>query len=91
MVRLNFYTRPGCGLCDRLKAMLAQDLRAMGIELHDVNIADDPGLTEQFGFRIPVVTLDDRIILEGRPDEAQVRNAMQALKRELEGRPRPSR
>jgi glutaredoxin len=45
------YGKPGCCLCDDAKAAL----EAAGIGFREVNINRDPGLTAEYGIRIPVV------------------------------------
>lgn len=82
MADLLFYTRSHCGLCDRLKAMIDAILADDGrddLRLVAIDIDADPGLIEQFRFRVPVVMHDDAVILEGRPDEQEVRHALRVI------------
>ncbi len=78
-MELVFYTRGHCPLCDRLELMLAPRLKRAGAVLVKRNVDDDPDWEGQFGRRIPVLMLDDEVLMEGRPSEAQVNEAMTRL------------
>lgn len=59
---VTLYTRPGCGLCDAMKAGLEQ----RGYQVREVNIALDPELKRRYGSVIPVAELDGKEIARGR-------------------------
>jgi len=60
---ITLYTRPGCSLCDTMKA----GLRDRGYRVHEVNIDTDPELTRRFGHDIPVaVTADGTVVAKHR-------------------------
>lgn len=48
---LILYTREGCHLCDQVILML----REAGLGWQEVDIDEDPALTESYGLRVPVV------------------------------------
>ena len=52
---LTLYTRPGCSLCDTMKA----ELQRRGYQVREVNIDDDPALTRRYGLDIPVAVRPD--------------------------------
>ncbi len=82
MADLYFYTRRHCGLCDRLKGMIDAVIEHDGrddLKLIVIDIDGDPGLMEQFCFRVPVVVHEDAVLLEGRPDEQEVRQALASV------------
>lgn len=82
MTDLTFYTRENCKLCDRLKAMIHASLQAEGrsdVTLREEDIDADPGLIEQFRFRIPVVMHGDEILFEGRPEPDEVTAALRRI------------
>ena len=68
-------TRKNCHLCDEALAAL----RAIGVEpeLRDVD-ADDQ-LFALYDWRVPVVTVDGRVVAEGRIDLEAVRRALRAI------------
>ena len=43
---ITLYTRPGCSLCDKMKA----GLHDRGYRVREVNIDDDPELTRRYGW-----------------------------------------
>ncbi len=82
MADLLFYTKRNCGLCDRLWAMISSVIEEEGrddLSLVSIDIDGDPGLLEQFRFRVPVVVHEDAVLLEGRPDEQEVRQALASV------------
>lgn len=82
MADLEFYTKRSCGLCDRLKTLIedvCQSDQRDDLRIIEIDIAGDPGLTEQFRFRVPVVIVDGEVILEGRPEVEEVRSALDRI------------
>ncbi len=60
MTQVVLYTKPGCSLCDKVKAQL-NALRAMHwFELREVNILEDRAAYAEFCEQIPVVFIDGR-------------------------------
>ena len=82
-MQLILYTRDGCHLCERLEQLLAphlERLRQRGeVALIKRDIDDGHDWYEQYHARIPVLTCDDRVILEGRPEPLAVAMAMGTL------------
>jgi hypothetical protein len=62
------YTRRGCRLCEEAEDMLAALAPVGGVELVDVDTL--PDLQRRYGTRVPVLTADGAVVLEGRFDEA---------------------
>lgn len=57
-MKVNLYTTLGCHLCEQAHALLvALQQEGMAIEIDSIEIADSDELMEQYGIRIPVVTL----------------------------------
>lgn len=85
MTDLILYTRRGCGLCDRLRALIEQILEdedRTDLRIVDRDIESDPDLRDRFGERIPVVTHGGQVLLEGRPDAPRIREALSAIDEE---------
>jgi len=77
---LILYTRAGCHLCDRLVSLIAPLAKQPErFTLVHRDIEENGDWYEQFWSRIPVLTLDDRVLLEGRPSEAEVQRVMREL------------
>ena len=70
-------------LCDKLEGGIGQHLetlRTFGpVTLTKKDIATDPALFELYCYRIPVLTLNDRVILEGNPTPQEIELAFKAL------------
>ncbi|MCC7192986.1 MAG: glutaredoxin family protein [Phycisphaeraceae bacterium] len=77
------YSHAGCCLCDRLEEMitpyLAKQRKTGEVELLKRDIADDIAWFEAYRDRIPVLTLGNHVVLEGRPSEDDVRQAFAEL------------
>lgn len=79
-VTLTIYSRPGCHLCDDMKAVVKQVVRDVGsASINEVDISTDPALEALYGLEIPVLMIDGR-------KAAKYRVTEDALKRMLAGR-----
>jgi hypothetical protein len=56
---LILYTRPGCTLCDEMKAALV----GRGYAVREVNIDDDPELQRRYRWDIPVAVRQDGTVV----------------------------
>ena len=80
MIEVVLYTKPGCCLCDTVKAQLGK-LRAMQpFEFREVNILEDSDAFAKFQEEIPVVFIDGRKAFKYHLDE-------KAFLRRLNSRP----
>jgi glutaredoxin len=52
------YTREGCCLCERARALLLRLEQEYNLRVQVVDIAGDPQLLERYQFTIPVVVID---------------------------------
>ncbi len=69
---LILYSRPGCHLCDAMKAQLDQLCTRLEFELQVVDIAADAGLEQRYGHEIPVLYIDGRIAARHRVTDAEL-------------------
>jgi hypothetical protein len=70
-VELVLYTRPGCHLCDEMKAEIAR-ASLPRYELREVNIDTDPALVERFGQSIPVLAIGGHVAFKARLTRAEL-------------------
>ena len=71
------YGHDRCPLCARLEEMIAPHLaRIADAHLVKRDIHDEPEWMEAYGHRVPVLMLGERGLLEGRPSEDEVREAI---------------
>jgi len=82
---LTLYSRPGCHLCDDMKAVVQRVMQSSPpdrISIEEVDISTDPDLESRYGVEIPVLLVNGtkaakyrvtedhlRRILAGRNDE----------------------
>ncbi len=59
---VTLYTRPGCGLCNEMKA----ELERRGYQVYEVDIDQDPELKRKYGHDIPVAVLDGKVLAKHR-------------------------
>lgn len=66
MVRLTFYYKAGCWLCDHAEEMLNGFRERYDIRINKVAIDSDDDLYEMYRFDIPVFEFKDGSALHGR-------------------------
>ena len=71
-LELTLYTRPGCHLCDDLKATLLRLRRRQAFVLREVDISHDPALDRRYGHDIPVLLINGAEAARHRIDEADL-------------------
>ena len=70
MTEVVLFTKPGCCLCDTVKAQLGNLRRTHAFTYREVNILDDAEAHAKFREEIPVVFIDGRKAFKYRLDEA---------------------
>ena len=66
MVRLTFYYKEGCWLCDTAEELINGQRERYGIQITKIAIDSDDDLYEQYRFDIPVLEFRDGSVLNGR-------------------------
>jgi glutaredoxin len=69
MVEVVLYTRPGCCLCDTVKAQLTKLRLAQVFDLREVNILEDGDAYARFHEEIPVIFISGRKAFKYHLDE----------------------
>ncbi len=70
------YSRPGCHLCEVAREVVERVCAELGESYVEVDIDDDPALTERFGEEIPVTFVDGHQHDFWRVDERRLRAAL---------------
>lgn len=70
MMEVVLYTKPGCCLCDTVKAQLAKLRTVRPFALEEVNILNDPVAYAKYQLEIPVVFINGRKAFKYHLDEA---------------------
>ena len=78
MLHLTLYSRPGCHLCDEMKAVVDLVAARVPFSLEIINIDDDPALTERYGLEIPVLLVDGRKVAKCRIEEPVLERTLRA-------------
>jgi hypothetical protein len=75
VVDIRVYSRPGCHLCEQLLQHLLPLVRGRArVEVRDID--RDPAWLESFGYRIPVVEVEGRVVCELELDAQAVEAAV---------------
>ncbi len=76
-VRVKFFTRPGCHLCDEARREMLEAAVGELYELREIDIDSDPDLVRRFGWDIPVVMIDGLVAFKHRLTRADFRREIQ--------------
>ena len=81
---LTIYSRPGCHLCDEMKAVVRRVAQSMPnpATVEDIDISTDPELETRYGVEIPVLMVDGKKAAKYRISEAELRRVLLARDRE---------
>ncbi len=60
MRRLTLYSKPGCHLCDEMKAVIEAVAARVPLVLEVVDISNDPDLQVRYGVDIPVLLIEGK-------------------------------
>ena len=71
-MRLTLYTKPGCHLCEEMKAQLSGLKTRQPFGLTEIDISTSPTLQRLYQHHIPVLLLDGKEIVRHRVGEAEL-------------------
>ena len=72
MTHLTIYSRPGCHLCDEMKAVVHRVSVSIPLSLDEVDISGDAELERLYGLEIPVLMIDGKKVAKYRIAEAEL-------------------
>lgn len=80
MIALTLYSRPGCHLCDEMKAVVQRVVRAHGepVTIEEIDISTDTALEARYGLEIPVLLVDGRKVAKYRMTEEDLTRMLQS-------------
>jgi hypothetical protein len=70
------YSRPGCGLCEEMRAELDRLPAAQGYGLEVLDVDLDPDTRARYGHKIPVLMFAGELVCHGRLDTEEVLKAL---------------
>ena len=80
MLRLTFYAKPGCHLCDDARDVVDEVVAEFGdsVSVDEVDITEDPALQREYGEEIPVVFVGKRRHSQWHVDAGRLRERIRA-------------
>ena len=80
MIALTLYSRPGCHLCDDMKAVIRRVAASarVPIALDEIDISTDAALESRYGLEIPVLLVEGKKVAKYRISEEDLRRALLA-------------
>lgn len=81
MTRVTIYSRPGCHLCDEMKAIVELVSRSTLVEIEEIDISSDPALEARYGLEIPVLEIEGKKAAKFRVGEMELRKMLEGRAR----------
>ena len=78
MISLTLYSRPGCHLCDEMKAVIDRVATTIPLSLEEIDISADADLEARYGLEIPVLFVDGKKAAKYRLTESELARILQA-------------
>jgi hypothetical protein len=78
MTTVTIYSRPGCHLCDEMKAVVKRVAQSVAISLSEIDISGDGALEASYGLEVPVLVVDGRKAAKYRITEGELRRILSA-------------
>jgi glutaredoxin-like protein DUF836 len=72
VIALTIYSRPGCHLCDEMKAVVKIVARSVPLNLEEIDISTDPALEARYGLEIPVLLVEGKKAAKYRIGEGEL-------------------
>jgi len=85
MIAVTIYSRPGCHLCDQMKAIVDRVARSVAIVVEEIDVSTDPALETLYGGDIPVLLVGGTKAAKYRVTETELRRILSARTGGLEG------
>ncbi len=78
VITLTLYSKPGCHLCDEMKAVVERVARDAGARVEEIDISADSALERQYGLEIPVLMVNGAKAAKYRVSEGELRKILAA-------------
>jgi glutaredoxin-like protein DUF836 len=80
VIALTLYSRPGCHLCDEMKAVVQRVIAAARVTatVDEIDISTDADLEERYGLEIPVLLIDGKKAAKYRVSEGELTRLLAA-------------
>jgi arsenate reductase-like glutaredoxin family protein len=64
-MKVQFYSRPNCSLCEEARLILKLVEEDVNLDITEINIENDDLIHEKYLLRIPVIVYEDKVVQEG--------------------------
>lgn len=78
MTNLTIYSRPGCHLCDEMKAVVRRVSATVPVSLEEIDISGHAELERLYGLEIPVLLADGKKVAKYRIGEGELLRILEA-------------
>jgi glutaredoxin len=78
VIALKVYSRPGCHLCDEMKATIDRVAQSIPLTVDVIDISDDAELMARYGVEIPVLLVDGTKAAKYRVSEEELTRILRA-------------
>jgi hypothetical protein len=78
VIALTIYSRPGCHLCDEMKAVVGRVAQTIPLSLEEIDISTDPELETRYGLEIPVLLVEGKKAAKYRIGEEELARVLTA-------------
>lgn len=80
MIAVTLYSRPGCHLCDEMKAVVRRAIASIEepITIEEIDISTDPDLEARYGLEIPVLLVNGKKTAKYRITDADMMRILAA-------------
>ena len=89
MIALTLYSRPGCHLCEAMKAVIDRVARTIPLSVEEIDISGDPELEARYGVEIPVLLVDGKKAAKYRVNDTELRRILEGRSGGPSGPPGP--
>ena len=76
MIALTLYSRPGCHLCDEMKAVVKRVAQSVPLQLEEIDISTSRELEDRYGLEIPVLLVEGKKAAKYRLREEELRRIL---------------
>lgn len=78
MIPVTLYSRPGCHLCDAMKAVVERVRQSVPLAVDEIDISTDPALEARYGLDIPLLIVAGKKAAKYRISEEELRRILSA-------------
>ena len=75
---VTFYTKAGCHLCEEARDLLEEIAEDTEYVLTEIDIRGDAAIFDLYRYRIPVIVINEKTLLEGRIEAEELARALRS-------------